>query len=256
MSPMNTLRRGRSRGGGPMEEGMPILEAEDLSVGYGAMPVLRDVSLKVHPGEVLAILGPNGAGKSSLLMGLAGGLSPMSGQVKWRGSVTTDALHRRCRNGLAYVTEERTIIPSLSTADNLRLGRYGKDAALEIMPELEPLLRRRAGLLSGGEQQMLALARALGQRPNVLLADELSLGLAPLIVRRLLQAIRDAADTSGVGAVIVEQKVRDVLAIADRAIVLSRGRVVMQGTREEIQSRLGEIEESYFSRSSLDEVQP
>jgi branched-chain amino acid transport system ATP-binding protein len=243
---------GLEPGGRPSDA--PLLEADALSVGYGLLPVLRDVSVEVRPGEIVAILGPNGAGKTSLLMGLSGGLSPMSGEVRWRGRRTTAPMHSRCRDGLAFVPEERSIIPSMSAADNLRLGRYGIEEALSIMPELKVLLKRPAGLLSGGEQQMLTLARALAQRPTVLLADELSLGLAPLIVKRLLSAVRAAADR-GIGAIIVEQKVKDVLDVADRAVVLGRGQVVMSGTADEIRRRLPELEAAYFA-GGKHETQP
>jgi branched-chain amino acid transport system ATP-binding protein len=224
----------------------PLLEAERLSVGYGPVPVIRDLSLTVRPGEILAVIGPNGAGKTSLLRGLAGALHPLDGQVRWGGRPTSAPMHRRCRDGLSYVTEERSVIASLSARDNLKLGCRDIEDALTIMPELRPVLSRQAGLLSGGEQQMLTLARALARRPRVLLADELSLGLAPMIARRLLAAIRVATE-QGLGAVIVEQKVAEVLEFADRAIVLRQGEIVLSGSAHDLLDRLDEVEAAYLS---------
>ena len=223
----------------------PLLAAEQLSVGYGAVPVIRNLSLTVRPGEFLAVIGPNGAGKTSLLRGLAGALPALTGGVRWRGRPTSAPVHRRCRDGLSYVTEERSVIASLSARDNLKLG-CEVDDALEIMPELRAVLSRPAGLLSGGEQQMLTLSRALARRPRVLLADELSLGLAPMIARRLLAAVRAAAD-QGLGAVIVEQKIAEVLEFADRAVVIRQGEIVMAGSAEDLRGRLDEVEAAYLS---------
>lgn len=139
------------------------------------------------------------------------------------------------------------MIMKLTVADNLKLARVSVKAATELFPELERLMRRQAGLLSGGEQQMLALARALGRRPEVLLADELSLGLAPIVVSRLLKAVRAAADERGVGVLLVEQHVRQALAVADRVYVMNRGNVVLTGASADIRGRLGEIEAAYLS---------
>jgi branched-chain amino acid transport system ATP-binding protein len=224
----------------------PALAAERLCVGYGVVPVIHDLDLEIRRGEVVVLLGANGAGKTTTLSALSGVLPPVSGRVLWLGSETRQAPFRRSRQGLAYLTEERAVFASLTTAENLRLGRGGVSAALQFMPELAPLMRRRAGLLSGGEQQMLALARALASRPQVLLADELSLGLAPLIVRRLLRALRAAAD-GGIGVLLVEQHVRRALAIADRGYVLSRGQLVMSGTGASLRARIQQIEASYLS---------
>jgi branched-chain amino acid transport system ATP-binding protein len=138
---------------------------------------------------------------------------------------------------------------TMSVQDNIRISHRSVDACLALFPELKRLLRRRAGLLSGGEQQMLTLARALAGTPLVLLADELSLGLAPLIVERLLRAVREAADR-GVGVILVEQQVRHALRVADRGLVLRRGRVAMQGTSEELLSRVSEIEDSYLASAA------
>ena len=156
-------------------------------------------------------------------------------------------MHARCRNGLGYLTEERSVIMNLTAHENLRLADVSVKDAIEMFPALEMLLDRRAGLLSGGEQQMLSLARALGRKPEVLLADELSLGLAPLIVDRLLASVREAADERGVGVLLVEQHVRKALTVADRVYVMERGKIVMTCTAKEAQANLEQIESAYLS---------
>ncbi|MEU9787297.1 ABC transporter ATP-binding protein [Streptomyces phaeochromogenes] len=230
------------------DTGQPLIEARALSAGYGTVPVLRDLDIEVRPGEVVALLGPNGAGKSTTLRVLSGELAPMSGEVRWLGGTGQAPLHRRAREGLAYVGE-RAVFTRLDTADNLRVGRVTTDQALALFPELEKRLRTGAGMLSGGEQQMLSLARALCRTPKLLLADELSLGLAPLVVDRLLRAVREAADR-GLGALLVEQHVRKVLDIADRVYVLRRGRIVMAGTPKELRANLDEVESSYLAHQT------
>jgi branched-chain amino acid transport system ATP-binding protein len=228
----------------------PVLEARKMSVGYGTVSVIKDLDLTVGRGEVVALLGVNGAGKTTTVRALAGDLKHSGGEVWFNGRPTTAPLHQRARNGLRFITEERSVFMGLSTADNLRLGGQQRDRCLEIFPQLKPLLDRRAGLLSGGEQQMLTLARALGGDPVVLLADELSLGLAPLIFERLLHAIRAAADR-GIGVLLVEQHVRDALEVADRAYVLHRGSVALTGTASELLGRIDEIERTYLASSEL-----
>jgi ABC-type branched-subunit amino acid transport system ATPase component/branched-subunit amino acid ABC-type transport system permease component len=223
----------------------PLLEARGLSAGYGDLAAVRDLDLEVRPGEVVALLGPNGAGKTTTLLTLAGELPPLAGEVVWLGQTRSRPLHRRVRQGLAFVPEDRGVTMSLSAGANLRLGPGDRDQALDLFPELKPLLRRRTGLCSGGEQQILSLARALARDPKVLLADELSLGLAPLVVRRLLEAVRAAADR-GVGVLLVEQHARDALDLADRVYVLRRGRVEVQGTGAEVLGRLDELEDAYL----------
>lgn len=226
--------------------GEHVLRAENVDAGYGKVPVLRDLNIEVRPGEIVGLLGPNGAGKTTTLLTLAGEKTPTKGKVYFDGKPTTAPLHRRARGGLAYVTEERSVFMGLSTRDNLRVGRCEAAEVFEMFPELEPLAHRRAGLLSGGEQQILTVARALARKPKAILADEMSLGLAPLIVTRLLGALRTAADR-GVGVLLVEQHVRQVLKTADRVYVLRRGEVVLEGTAEEMRRNLGELEASYLS---------
>src|SRR6266702_4964595 len=202
------------------------LEARGLEAGYLGVPVLHDLNLRVEPGEVVALLGANGAGKTSALLTLAGDLKPLKGEVLLHGEVTTAPMHRRVQQGLALITDDRALFSGLSALDNLRLGRGTVDAALAAFPELQPLLKTSAGLLSGGEQQMLSLGRVLAAEPSVVLADELSLGLAPKIVTRLLAAVR---------------------ASADRGDVLRQGSVALSGTAQELRANLKEIERSYLS---------
>ena len=180
--------RGRRAGGATMSA--TLIECRGLSAGYGQLAVIHDLDLQVNSGEVVALIGRNGAGKTSTLLSLAGELKPMAGEVRWMDEPTTAPMHVRCRAGLGYLTEERSVIMNLTAADNLRLADVSPEKACELFPALQPVMKRTAGLLSGGEQQMLALARALCREPKVLLADELSLGLAPLIVTRLLATLR------------------------------------------------------------------
>jgi branched-chain amino acid transport system ATP-binding protein len=224
-----------------------VLEASGLACGYGRMSVVRDLDLPVVAGEIAALIGPNGAGKTTTLLTLAGELPPISGEVRWLGRPTTSPMHERCRQGLSYVTEERSVIMKLTAQENLRLANVTVDTATALFPELEPLLKRPAGLLSGGEQQMLTVARALGRNPTVMLLDELSLGLAPIVVQRLLHAVRTASKERGVGVLLVEQHVRQALEVADRVYVMRRGRIVLSGPAQVIGTQLGEIEAAYLS---------
>jgi branched-chain amino acid transport system ATP-binding protein len=224
-----------------------VIEAEGISAGYGAVPVLHSVSLRVEPGEVVALLGANGAGKTTTLLALSGELPLSAGEARVVGRSTRLPLHRLARNGLGFVPEERSVFTDLSLWDNLRAGRCDPNEALELFPELKPRLKVAGGQLSGGEQQMLTLARALARRPRALLADELSLGLAPLIVQRLLEAVQRAARERGTGVLLVEQHVRKVLHYADRVYVMSRGEVTMELSASDAHRRIGEIEDSYLA---------
>jgi len=222
------------------------VRVHDLAAGYGDLAAVRGIDLEVRPGEVVALLGPNGAGKTTTLLAIAGELAPLSGTVECLGVGRRTPLHARVRRGLAFVPEERAVISSLSTSGNLRLRSGATRGALELFPELEALLHRRAGLLSGGEQQMLTLGRALAGAPKLLLVDELSLGLAPLVVRRLLQAVRESADR-GVGVLLVEQHASEALEVADRVVVLRRGRVALTANADELVGHVADLESVYLS---------
>jgi branched-chain amino acid transport system ATP-binding protein len=225
---------------------VPVLAARELCAGYSGVAAVQDLDLEVGAGEVVAILGANGAGKTTTLMTLAGVLPALGGEVLLDGRPTREPLHRRARAGVVLVPEERSVFMRMTTYENLRLGRGPAERVLEVFPELRDHLRRKAGLLSGGQQQMLTLGRALAAEPKVLLADELSLGLAPLLVKRLLDAVRRAARERGIGAVLVEQHIRSALEVADRVYVLRRGRVVLSGAAEDLRGRVGEIENAYL----------
>jgi branched-chain amino acid transport system ATP-binding protein len=185
--------------------------------------------MTVSAGEIVAVLGANGAGKSTTLLAVAGELPPLSGEIRWLGSPISGALHKRARAGMAFVPEERSVLKSLSVRDNLLLGSGGLEPAIALFPELGGLLQRRAGLLSGGEQQMLTLARALAGKPKALVLDEISLGLAPAVVERLFTALRRSADQDGVAILLVEQQARRALRFADRWYLLRRGLIAASG---------------------------
>ncbi len=232
-----------------------VLDVDNLSAGYANVPVVRGVNLTVDSGEVVALLGANGAGKTTTLLAISGLLKILDGSISVLGEPTTfGAPHKTARRGLAHVPEDRSLFFGLTVRENLRLGLRGNraeqaagyDRALELLPALKPLMDRRAGLLSGGEQQMLAMARALVSGPKVLLVDEMSLGLAPIIVERLLPIVRDIADQSGAGVLIVEQHVHLALDVCDRAYVMSHGDIVLQGTAAELKERTDLLEASYL----------
>ena len=220
------------------------LAVQNLTAGYGAAPVLQNVSLTVREGELVALLGANGAGKSTLMRAIVGLHRPVEGSIFFAGhEVGHASAHAVARSGLTLVPEGRQVFPELSVEDNLHLGAYGKpalDAArveelFRLFPKLATLRNRRAGLLSGGEQQMLALARGLAANPKVLLLDEPSLGLAPAIVNELFGALAQLR-TQGRTILLVDQMARMALSLADRAYVLSSGKIVFAGTAEELKS--------------------
>jgi len=223
----------------------PLLELRGVRSGYGAAPVLRDVDLTVEPGEIVALLGANGAGKSTTMLTIGGELRLQAGEVRFGGAPLRGPLHRRARRGITLITEDRALFTNLSVADNLRLGRGPVRAAIELFPELEPLLGRRTGLLSGGEQQMLKVSRALAARPRLLLIDELSLGLAPLVVDRLMDAVVSAA-RDGAGVLLVEQHAHKALRVASRGYVLCRGAIDLTGSGAELLDRFEDVRRAYL----------
>jgi branched-chain amino acid transport system ATP-binding protein len=233
-----------------------LLECEDLQAGYAGHPMVEGVSLAVQPGEIVTLLGPNGAGKTTTLLSIAGEVDQYGGEVHFDGKPARGGLAQRAKRGMCLVTEERSVFMGLTVAENLRVGRCDTKYALVLFPELEPLLARKAGLLSGGEQQILTLARALARRPRILLTDELSLGLAPLVVGRLMDVLSRTAKEDGIGVLLVEQHVRQALKIADHAVILERGRMVLSGPSAEVSAQLGKIESAYLSTSSNPQSQP
>jgi branched-chain amino acid transport system ATP-binding protein len=243
MSPMSPVTAMTSRPGSARE---PLVELRGLRASYGAIEVLHGVDLSLHPGEVLAVLGPNGAGKTTTLKVLAG-LHPLAaGEVVVAGRRVSGAARPEdlARVGLCLVPEGRGIFPSLTVQENLRMATYrgvGLRAVEEMaygrFPQLARRRRQVAGTMSGGEQQMLALARALATDPGVLLLDELSMGLAPLVVEQLYGQVADMS-RDGVSILVVEQFARVVLGVADRAAIMLNGRVSDVGTPQEIESKL------------------
>ena len=230
-----------------------VIATRAMCTGYAGQPVVHDLDLDVNSGEVVVLLGPNGAGKTTTMLALAGELPVISGEVLFDGEATKAPLHRRARAGMSYVTEERSVFKGLSTRDNLRVAGLDPQEAVRLFPELEKRMSVRGGLLSGGEQQMLTLARALARSPRLLLADELSLGLAPLVVDRLLAAVRSAARERGCAVLIVEQHAHKALQYADRAIVMRRGRVELDLSGEEARRRIGDVEQAYLTSAGSPE---
>lgn len=230
--------------------GTPVLQAVRLASGYRGVQVLRGIDMELRSGEVVALLGPNGSGKTTLLLTLAGELPATDGEVRWDGRRTRDSLNRRARHGLSFVGEDRSVFMRLTLRENLRVGRVDVQSAMELFPELKPRLNVAVGQLSGGEQQMLTLARALARRPRALLVDELSLGLAPLLVARLMTALREAASQRKVAVLIVEQQVNRVMKIADYIYVLSKGQVTDSGTPSEMSGSAMRIRDAYLGNST------
>jgi ABC-type branched-subunit amino acid transport system ATPase component len=223
---------------------MTVLCAHDLRVRYGEMEVVHGIDLRVDAGEVVVILGANGAGKTSTLLALAGAINS-TGNVELLGSPARGAVHQRARGGVAFLPEDRGVVRALTVEDNLRLARVPPAVAFHISPELEPLRDRAAGQLSGGEQQILALTRAIATKPKLLLADELSFGLAPIVVSRMLALVRSAAE-NGAAVLVVDQYARRALEIADRAYVLQRGEVAVAGDPDLLSVDIEAIERSYL----------
>ncbi len=232
------------------------IETKNLATGYAGVPVVRDLNLVVRPGEVVALLGPNGAGKTTTLLALSGLVPVLGGSIEVLGKpLPKGRAFLVPRRGLAHVSEDRSLFYQLTVKENIKLGMRGRNIALnrifEYFPELAPLANRRAGLLSGGEQQMLALGRALASDPKVMLVDEMSLGLAPIIVERLLPVLRRIADERGTALLIVEQQVHMALEVADRAYILTHGSLMLEGDAKDLRGRRDLLESSYLGEVAL-----
>ncbi len=235
-------------------DGNPILEIGGVSGGYGRRLVLHEVSLLVGPGEAVALIGLNGAGKSTLLRTVMGYLRPVAGRIVLAGK---DIFGREpfeiTRRGIAYVPQDQPIFPELSVSEHLNLGAWtvsraarasGRERVFELFPRLQQRLRQRASTLSGGERQMLALARALMTAPSLLLLDEPSLGLAPMVVSEMFMAL-DAITRAGTAILIVEQNAAKALAHSSRAYVLESGRITLEGPSSALMSR-ADIRSAYL----------
>ncbi len=236
----------------------PILQATGIKVNYGPVVAVKDVSFRIDEGSIVSLIGPNGAGKSTILNALSGLAPVRSGSIVFDGrDITRMATHNRVARGIVQVPEGRQVLSTMSVRENLELGgyrRHGRSLPAEIgrMEEYFPILRQRsrspAGSLSGGEQQMLAIARGLMARPKLLLLDEPSLGLAPLVVRFIFEFIRKLRD-EGQTILLVEQNARQALAVSSYAYVIERGRVVLEGQSEQLQSDPG-IARAYLGLGS------
>jgi branched-chain amino acid transport system ATP-binding protein len=237
-------------------EQSPLLELDAVSAGYGPVQALSAVSIRVMPGEIVTLIGANGAGKSTLLMTICGDPKPRSGRVLLAGTdIAGLPTHAIMRQGLAQSPEGRRVFPRMTIRENLLMGAEtlaeGGDRSAQLdqvftlFPRLRERLAQRAGTLSGGEQQMLAIGRALMSRPRLLLLDEPSLGLAPLVVRQIFGAIRDLNGKTGLTVLLVEQNANLALRLAHRGYVLVNGRIAMEGTGAELLAR-PEVRDAYL----------
>lgn len=221
------------------------LVVNDLSVNFGAVNAIHDLSFQIHPGELVAVIGANGAGKSTLIRALTGLVAPSGGAAQWNGtSLLGQKPEELVRLGIVHISEGRSVIPELTVSENLALGglwrRDKKEVALalretlDIFPALASRLSQRADSLSGGERQMLAIGRALISRPELLLLDEPSLGLAPLIIEEIFRVLNQLRSQFGLTVLLVEQNARSALKIADRGLILNLGVLVSSGTSADL----------------------
>lgn len=225
----------------------PVVSLQGVSAGYHGSPVISDIDLQIEAGQMYGLFGTKGAGKTTTLLTVAGAVPTLKGEILINGRKHPGSLYQAAKKEkLALLTDDRGIFAPLTVRDNLRLGRGSVEDALGFFPELEEHLDRKAGLLSGGQQQMLALGRILASRPSVILADELSLGLAPIIVKRLVEALRSAAD-QGAAVLLVEQHVPVALGAVDRACVLVRGRIELEDDAASLRQNPERIMDLYLS---------
>ena len=233
----------------------PLLEVDRVSASYGAVQALSEVSIQVMPGEIVTLIGANGAGKSTLLMTICGSPRPRAGRILLGGEdITGEATHLTMRRGVAQSPEGRRIFPRMSVQENLLMGAQALttgdptpqlEQVFTLFPRLRERLGQRGGTLSGGEQQMLAIGRALMSKPRLLLLDEPSLGLAPLVVRQIFGAIRQLNEATGLTVLLVEQNANQALRLAHRGYVLVNGRITMEGGGRELLAR-PEIRDAYL----------
>jgi branched-chain amino acid transport system ATP-binding protein len=227
------------------------LEVIGLSARYGPLEVVHDLSFTVRPGEVVGMLGRNGAGKTTTMLAIAGYLPDVSGEARVSGARLSGPAFRRMRGRLGIVLEGRSIFPSLSVASNLSVAGADRERVLTLFPELKPRLKIAAGMLSGGEQQMLALARAIARDPKVLLIDELSFGLAPVACERLFRAVKEHSASLGIAVLLVEQHLHYAAAVCDRVMVMAEGRIRLETTAEGLVEQEAEVERLYLSETAL-----
>jgi branched-chain amino acid transport system ATP-binding protein len=229
----------------------PVLQCTQLSAGYGSVRVVRDFDLSLAAGQVLAVLGPNGAGKSTLMSTLAGLIPRLGGEVHVSGEALSSGRPAAANKaGVVLVPDDRALFTALTVRENLTVARKaggpGVDEMMDLFPALTKRLKVSAGALSGGEQQMLAVARGLVQRPKVLLIDEMSMGLAPVIVADLLPIVRRIADETKAVVVIVEQHVNLALTVADQAVVIVHGDIQLSGAASELAANPDRLEAAYL----------
>lgn len=227
-----------------------VLEFDEVTVGYGDVAAVRGLAAQVRAGEILALLGPNGAGKTTSLLAAVGALPLMGGQIRLFGEPIDTRIERNAGRGITLVPDTRGVFHGLTVAEHLRLARRrgGPDTDMVFghFPALADLRGRRCGSLSGGEQQMLALGKALLAGPRVLLIDELSMGLAPIAVKNLLPRLRAVADEADLAVVLVEQHIDLALGIADHAMVMHHGRVALSAPAAELRADRDRVEAAYF----------
>jgi branched-chain amino acid transport system ATP-binding protein len=236
----------------------PLLACHALSAGYGKLTVVRDLELEAEAGSVTAVLGPNGAGKTTAIMAIAG-LLARQGEVVVEGrALPSGGAAEANRAGAVLVPDDRSLFTALTVRENIvaaaRKGRFSEREVHDLFPPLQARWNTKAGALSGGEQQMLAVARAIVQRPKVLLIDEMSMGLAPVTVEKLLPVVRTIADSTGAVVVIVEQHIQLALEVADRVIVLVHGHVALDGAAKDLAGDLSRLEAAYLGEAPASPV--